>query len=201
MVVAPSPPQIAPGSRRIELLLGAVIVVFLGLVAYGVYDLANGTGAKRAGGTATLESTVATTLGADNPSLVPLRTSAAIGSGWNVRVASVLRNVSQSVLGITHKSGAQNIVVEYTLSYGKAGRGNSQAVLTHMKAIGAANTLYAPEQPCLGRVGRSISIAAGHAITRAACFTVASSDAPSLELVVDDPGFLATGRRTWFALH
>jgi hypothetical protein len=204
-MVAPSSSQMVPSSRRIELTLGAVIVVFFGLLAYGVYDLANGSGARRTPAASTVASPPTGVLYGGNSSLVQLETPAAIGAGWSMRVVSVLRDVSQSILGIPHPRGAQNIVVEFTLKYGRAGRGNSQAVLDAVKAIGTTNTVYAPKTPCLGTVGRSVVIDAGHAATRAACFTVDSRDARSLELLVAEPGtnssLQATGQHTWFALR
>lgn len=66
-------------------------------------------------------------------------------------VVSVLRNVNQTVLGIRRRSDAQNIVVEFTLKYERAGSGNSQALLNQIRTVGARNISYAPKHLVLAK--------------------------------------------------
>jgi hypothetical protein len=206
-MVSPSPSETTRSNRRLELGLGVLAVLLLGLLVWG---LVTGFKTKSAHNTTTVTHPALTVPAASNPvgsnpSLVPLGKFAAIGSGWRMSVVAVLRHVSQKALGLAHKPlppGMQNLVVEFTIRYVRAGRGNSQAVVSQMKAtIGGVNPVYAAKHGCLGR--GSFAVSTGHPGTGNACFVVASNDARNLKLFVYRPGsgHQATTPRSWFALR
>jgi hypothetical protein len=192
--------ELAPSSRRLELTLGVLAVVLLGVIVWGV-----ATG-WHAGRTQKPAAVTQPSLGApiaSGPSLVPLGRYAAVGSGWRLKVVAVLRNVSQKALGLTHTPavpGRENIVVEFTVTYAKGGRGNSRALVDRMATtIGGADPVYGAKPGCLGQ--DLFTVASGHAATGSACFTVAANGARRLKLAVSHGAQQASGPRTWFALR
>src|SRR2546423_1539401 len=144
--------ELAPSSRRLELTLGALIVVLLGVIVWGV-----ATG-WHPGGTQRPAPVTQPSLGTpivSGPSLVPLGRYAAVGSGWRLKVVAVLRNVSQKALGHAHTPavpGRENIVVEFTVGYTKGGRGDSRALVGRMATTrGGSGPVYAAKPGCLGQ--------------------------------------------------
>jgi hypothetical protein len=194
---ATAPPEEETNNRKLELWLGIVVLALAGVLAWGLV-----TGLHKNSSHAAQPS-AAGVLGATSPPvgarLVPLGRYASLGSGWRMKVVAVLRNVSQSALGVASAQapGMQNIVVEFTVV--RSGHGNSGAVIDGMNAtLGGSNPVYQARRGCLG--GGNLRVSAGHAATDNACFTVSSRRVRRLRLFVYRPG-LSTGPRTWFALR
>lgn len=135
-----------------------------------------------------------------------------IGRGWEMKVESVMRNVSQKTLGLDTPlpAGAENVVVKISAKYVGGGSGTTQAVVDQIRVVGRHRVAYQADQAsvCIGNAefgDGGVSVFSGHSTAGFVCFQIASNDAASLRLFVYPPAELpvpAAGRpRVWFDLR
>lgn len=197
--------------RRVGWTVGIVVVLFIGLIVLGAI-----VGTKK---TTPKANQVNSAVVVSHRTSAPVRGSAAdpihvgtvapIGASWQMRVVSVIWNVSQKALGLGSEPlppGAENVVVKIAIRYTGGGSGNSQAVVDSMNAVGAHKAVYRANGICLGNAefgDGGISVYSEQTATGTACFEIAANDAATLRLFVYRPylGIATPGPRTWFGLR
>ena len=140
---------------------------------------------------------------------VPKHTSVSIAGsdGWRVRVNSSTPNATAAVLAENEfndrpAAGRQFFIINVTETYTGKGKSNAMEGLT-LSALGRSNVAYDYSDDC-GVVPNEIEdtkdVFSGGSLTGNVCFSVKTSDAPSL-LLMTEPGFSLDDTLAFFKTH
>jgi hypothetical protein len=156
--------------------------------AYGTHHVANVTAVFIA---------VAPGLTRSNP--IRIGHTAPIGHNWTLRVNSYTPNLQ---LQPPAQAGAEYVAANVTVTYAGGGSGDVAVLQDYLEVIGSHNVTYGPYcpdgvPPPNWPPGVLYS---GQSATANTCWTIATNDASSLELIID-PNFASPGPSLWFALR
>jgi hypothetical protein len=145
---------------------------------------------------------------------IPLGVAADVGDGWSLKVASATRNANDLVLAVTRPNGdpantppppgAQAFLASLAVTYNGGGEGQLRLLLLRVQALGSHGTAYRTDRDSCGvwpepSLQYLESVFSGQTTTGNVCLRIASNDADSLLLLVEQP-LTSEKPSVWFSL-